>query len=241
MTSPLSAARQSLRDRVLAVARGLDEEAISRRTAIDAVLPMHRASALNLAHYLSLRRHDVRGLQRELAAIGLSSLGRCEGHVHDTVDRLGSWLAGDGDAAVSASGGDYPDSGAAEHLLHANARALLGPRPKDRHVYIMVTAPAAADATGEWADSLLEAGANLLRINAAHETPREWDRIAATFRDRAAAMGVPVRVLVDLPGPKLRAEIRQFEPSVVHVPRIKDAFGRTVGATRVGLVGEYIG
>jgi pyruvate kinase len=36
-------------------------------------------SALNLAHYLALRRRDVRPLQRRLMALGLSSLGRSEG------------------------------------------------------------------------------------------------------------------------------------------------------------------
>ena len=38
----------------------------------------HRRSARNLAHYLALRRHDVRELQSQLALLGLSSLGRTE-------------------------------------------------------------------------------------------------------------------------------------------------------------------
>src|SRR5579863_8630229 len=37
--------------------------------------------AENLAAYLALRRHDVAALQPALSAYGLSSLGRCEGHV----------------------------------------------------------------------------------------------------------------------------------------------------------------
>ena len=36
----------------------------------------HTASATNLAHYLALRRHDLRSLQEQLARMGLSSLGR---------------------------------------------------------------------------------------------------------------------------------------------------------------------
>lgn len=43
--------------------------------------PDHRGSAKNLLHYLALRRHDIRHLQSELAALGLSSLGRTEPHV----------------------------------------------------------------------------------------------------------------------------------------------------------------
>ena len=45
------------------------------------VHPDHRASARNLMDYLALRRHDIRHLQSELAALGLSSLGRTEPHV----------------------------------------------------------------------------------------------------------------------------------------------------------------
>ena len=37
-----------------------------------------RRSARNLAHYLALRRRDIRGLQLQLALLGLSSLGRTE-------------------------------------------------------------------------------------------------------------------------------------------------------------------
>jgi hypothetical protein len=40
----------------------------------------HQASAGNLLHYLALRRHDIRELQERLASMGLSSLGRTEGH-----------------------------------------------------------------------------------------------------------------------------------------------------------------
>ena len=48
----------------------------------------HRRSAQNLAHYLALRRHDIRQIQSQLAALGLSSLGRTEGHVMDTVQTV---------------------------------------------------------------------------------------------------------------------------------------------------------
>ena len=237
MNSPSPLRLHQLHDRVRELATRLDEEAEARRHDIDATLPQHRASALNLAHYLGLRRQDVRGLQLDLAAAGLSSLGRCEGHVHDTVDWLCAWLGG---AALSPSATHasqhYPDGAEAERLLHANARALFGPRPRDRHVYIMVTAPEAAEASDAWADSLIDAGANMLRINAAHGSPAEWERITITFRARAAARDIPVRVVVDLPGPKLRAEVREFEPGVIRVKRCKDALGRTLGPTEVQLV-----
>ena len=45
-------------------------------------------SARNLLHYLSLRRRDLRPLQDQLAAQGLSSLGRAESHVKASVDTI---------------------------------------------------------------------------------------------------------------------------------------------------------
>jgi pyruvate kinase len=121
---------ESLRQSVLRLARRLDDEVGKRRSSLDAALPQHRSSALNLAHYLSLRCQDVRKLQLELAAHGLSSLGRCEGHVRNTLDWLTLWLSG---ARPTGEGmrRDYPSAADGERLLHTNARALFGPRVGD--------------------------------------------------------------------------------------------------------------
>src|SRR5271168_4561097 len=50
-------------------------------------------SALNLAHYLALRRLDLRPLQRPLTALGLSSLGRLESRVLPTLLAVRSALS----------------------------------------------------------------------------------------------------------------------------------------------------
>jgi len=50
--------------------------------------PAFRPAALNLAHYLALRRRDASRLQAELSAIGLSSLGRSEAKVLASLDAV---------------------------------------------------------------------------------------------------------------------------------------------------------
>ena len=50
--------------------------------------PAYRKSAINLIHYLALRHQDIRTLQDELAALGLSSLGRTEAHVMSTLNSV---------------------------------------------------------------------------------------------------------------------------------------------------------
>ena len=49
--------------------------------SLQQVNPLHLESAINLVHYLGMRRRDMRPLQERLAAAGLSSLGRMESHV----------------------------------------------------------------------------------------------------------------------------------------------------------------
>jgi pyruvate kinase len=221
-----------LHARLLQLAAAIDREEDGERARIDAALPMHRASAANLAHYIGLRKQDLHRLQLELAGVGLSSLGRCEGHVRDTVRRLCAWLSSGPSEALGCAPGPV-DRAAAESLLHRNTRALFGPRPAERHVYIMVTAPDAAQATKAWAEGLVDAGADLLRINGAHESPREWRAVVAAWREAARARGRSARVIVDLPGPKLRTEITQTERTVLRFPRRKSRFGRTLAPTRL--------
>ncbi len=48
--------------------------------ALEATAPAMAKSARNLVHYLAVRAHDIRGLQADLARLGLSSLGRMEAH-----------------------------------------------------------------------------------------------------------------------------------------------------------------
>ena len=226
----------ALCERVVALQREIEAEAMRRHTQIEVALPKHRASALNLAHYVGLRRDDLRRLQLDLAEIALSSLGRCEGHVADTLERIVRWLGG----PVSDNATLKLDAAAAEKMLRENAVALFGPRPRDRHVYVMVTAPEATDISTAWADAVLEAGADVLRINAAHESPAEWEAAIGLIRRRAAALKREVRVFIDLAGPKLRGEIRHKQPFVLHLPRSKDRLGRTTAPTSVELVAHYV-
>ena len=98
-----------LRAELLVLMDAIAQEEAAQREQIDAALPQHRVSARNLAHYLALRNQDIHLLQLELAAIGLSSLGRCEGHVRDILRRLCAWLSGEMKEATSETPPDELD------------------------------------------------------------------------------------------------------------------------------------
>jgi pyruvate kinase len=229
-----------LRRQVRSVVIAIQREAVAYRSQIRNVLPGQQRSATNLAHYIGLRKQSVRQMQLDLAGLGLSSLGRSEGHVLDTFLRLEGWLETQRSGVHRQFATDPLDTNIAETILHENTHALFGPRPADRHVYVMVTAPDASEVTREWADKVLRAGANILRINAAHESPAAWRRSVDVIRARAAAAGTAVKVFVDLPGPKLRAEIRRTQAAVLHFPRRKDRLGATINSTEVLFVPVFV-
>jgi pyruvate kinase len=61
-----------------------------------------------------------------------------------------------------------------------------------------------ATASRDGVTSIIRAGANVVRVNFAHGTYAEHRRVVGWVRDVGAELGVPVAVLVDLAGPKIR-------------------------------------
>ncbi|MBK9035368.1 MAG: pyruvate kinase [Myxococcales bacterium] len=234
-----------LRDAIGGLERGLTEQAGAVEARLGAVAPDYVCSARNFVHYVGLRQHDLRALQLGLLGYGLSSLGRLEGHVLDAVgqvrQRLDDALTAPARAPAIADGPVGPTWDEAQRLLHAHTHALLGPRPPHRHVYVMVTAPSAAEVDAAWVERLLVAGMNLLRVNAAHEDEAAWLHIVTTARAVAATRQVPLRIAVDLPGPKLRTVMLTDGPRVVRWKPTRDELGQVTAPRVVALRPAVIG
>ncbi|ESR22416.1 pyruvate kinase [Lutibaculum baratangense] len=168
-----------------------------------------QVSALNFAHYLALRRRDLRGLQSQLMVYGLSSLGRLEGRVLANLDAVGGALR----AMAGEAPAHYPRPHAffrGQRLLASHAEALLGPQARPgRDVRIMVTLPSEAADEPHLLLALARAGAEAVRINCAHDDAERWERMVAGIRHAEVAVGRRMRILMDLGGPKCRtAEVR---------------------------------
>lgn len=217
------------------------------QASIDRVPEEWRESATNLVHYVALRKHDLRELQLELTQLGLSSLGRAEASVRESVRQASRRthealaLRGDKAAQQALAKQDATESSRGERLTWATAkerlrrhtREALGPRPVDREIYIMVTAPSAREASRDWLVKVLRAGMNVLRINCAHEGPAEWQRIVDALASARRTTGRECRLLMDLAGPKIRTgtvagarHIATWKPS-------RDDVGRIVAPVRV--------
>jgi len=163
--------------------------------------PGFAASALNLAHYLALRRTDLRGMQRQLMIFGMSTLGRSEGHVMATLDAVIATLSGLSGQPLARAPSDRPFV-RGERRLARNTDELFGPPRVGRAGRIMVTLGAEAADNPRVIADLAEQGADVLRINCGHGDAAEWARMIANAR--AAATVRPMRILMDIAGPKVR-------------------------------------
>jgi len=200
------------------------------------VEPAFAASARNLAHYLALRRTDIRVLQERLAWVGVSSLGRAETHVLANLDKVLGILNRLADRPWTPRTADEPvgfNSGRA--ALERHAAALLGPPPAERGVRIMVTLPAEAAGDFGLVRRLVAAGMDIARINCAHDDAPAWEAMAGHVRRASDAAGRPVRILMDLAGPKLRTGPIAAGPAVMKLRPARDAYGRVTAPARLVL------
>lgn len=173
------------------------------------------ASAQNLADYLALRKVELRPLQAELAALGLSSLGRCESHVLPTLNAVIAALAALGD--LPSEPGPEPAAFAeGQSLLTARRDALFGARAEGSATRIMATLPTEAAMDPMLVQRLVAAGADCLRINCAHDGPEVWAAMIAHARASSAEAGRTLRIAMDLAGPKVRTQTVVPEDARLH-------------------------
>lgn len=175
-------------------------------SAINNVPPAYRDSARNLAHYLALRRSDVRELQDELHFLGLSALGRSEPCVLSTLNNVISTLnslSSQNDVhdavpstAVNARTGPL--------LLSDHAQALMGVPDAPRSARIMVTMPSEAAKDPSVIYELVASGMDIMRINTAHDNADAWRAMVSNLRSAEQQTGKKCKVYIDLGGPKFR-------------------------------------
>ncbi len=199
--------------------------------------PSYRPSARNLVHYVALRRHDIRRVQRRLSVAGVSSLGHSEAAVLANLNAVIGLLRPLAGVEANPDGEFTPPVALAEgrDILARHTRALLGVEPHKRATRIMVTLPTEAATDREFVAELIRRGMDCARINCAHDTAPEWAKMAENVRQAAKQLGEPCRILMDLGGPKVRTGRIEPGPAVVKWRPIRDRLGR-VAAPAVVLI-----
>jgi len=177
---------------------------------LNSVAPLFQDSARNLLHYLALRQSDIADLQKDLALLGLSRLGRVEAHALSSMDAVLDALH----ALVDLKRSDRVQIPAIDIRtggvhLNKHADALLGAASERHLTRIMVTMPSEAATDAGIIRELLAAGMTIMRINCAHDEPDAWLAMIEHLRAAEHELGLTCKIYADLAGPKLRTgEIR---------------------------------
>lgn len=197
--------------------------------------PAFRKSVRNLLHYLGLRNHDIRQMQEALAGLGLSSLGRSEGYVKNSLIRVRNNLARIYGIEEAGEDMDSISIFQSRQMLYSNTEALLGGKRDGRNVRIMVTL------SGEMADrydmirELMKAGMDCARINCAHDDQNTWIKIIDGINRAKKETGLSCKILMDLAGLKLRTGSISPGPRVIRIKARRDFMGKLIGPARIWL------
>jgi len=180
--------------------------------------PSHRQCGRNLVHYLSVRQHDIRELQYQLHALGLSSLGRMEAYVLPTIDavllalhRLADRTPPDIELQTSYEGFQ---TGRAH--LDRNTAALFGEFESARQPRIMVTMPSEGAERYKLILELVQAGMDVMRINCSKDDQETWTKMIEHLRQAEQETGRSCKIQMDLAGPNPRTGPLEAKPTVLH-------------------------
>ncbi|MTI31319.1 pyruvate kinase [Xanthovirga aplysinae] len=172
---------------------------------IDLINSNFRKSAINLIHYLALRKVDLSSLQEGLRALGVSRLGQVEKHVMANLIRLDHTLSLiRNKKPVVDEPLDFISYEEGAELLNGHTLSLLGNPQEERRARIMVTIPTEVAWNRDFAVQLISSGMDVARINCAHDDQAVWEKMIRNIREAEKQCNRKVTVFIDLAGPKLR-------------------------------------
>lgn len=202
---------------------------------LEKVHPEYKKSALNLIHYLALRKEDIRELQKSLGELGISRLGRAESHVMASVLAVKNLLRRLLENVKLEPEKPPISFKMGKKLLKKNTTALLGKKLKGSSIRIMVTLPAEAASDPGLVFHLVSEGMNCARINCAHDGPDIWKKMIDNINKAKKKTGRNCKICMDLGGPKLRTGAMIPGPGILHLRPERDNLGNVTAPALVWL------
>lgn len=166
-------------------------------------------SMQNLQAYLKLRSLDITKLQNQLASIGLSSLGRAQSCVINSVNQdifiLSQLLNKEYNQTQNDINAlNYDD---AKAIMIKNCEVFGNTEKEDKFkTRVMVTLPSEAADSPVLIEKLIRNGASVLRINTAHDNADTWNQMAQFIKNENKKQNKDTKIYVDLAGPKNRTQ-----------------------------------
>ena len=108
--------------------------------------------------------------------------------------------------------------------MQANTHALLGGTADHGGGRILVTLPAEAAQDPGYMLEIARRGADVVRINCAHDDADTWAAMIENTRKAGDAVGRRIPVLMDIAGPKFRIGKVKRQPASVCWPAIGSAW-----------------
>jgi len=204
------------------------------------VHPSLRHGAKNLVHYLALRQSDIRALQEDLAALGLSSLGRAERDVMASIHAVQSAMSRPPQNTDNGEIDDRESQIPSEARNDEHRKAVLGRCPGDRDTSIMVTLPTEAASDDFLIPEMLAAGMNIARINCARDNESVWAAMIKKVKSACENSDSECRIFMDLAGPKIRTGDLEPGPRVIHIRPRRDPLGRILAPRHIRFIPEDV-
>lgn len=162
-------------------------------------------SIKNLQAYISLRSQDISELQNKLTNIGLSSLGRSQSCVINSLNQdifiLSKLL--NKKYIQTQNDKDTLNFDDAKTIMLKNSE-VFGKSSDTFKTKIMVTLPSEASDDENLIGDIISKGASVLRINTAHDNATVWNKMAQKIKDENKKQNKDTKIYVDLAGPKNR-------------------------------------
>lgn len=178
----------------------------SRSKNIKTADPDAALSLENMYHYLKFRSIDSTLLQERLIKLGLSSLGRSHPHLLDSINQIIIVLAKLKRLHYKKNTPklDYDKA----YKILQNKLKIFGDVEEENYVElktkIMITLPANAVYDENLIPLFYQSGADVFRINTAHDNLYAWEKMAGEIRSLEMQNMRKPKIYVDLAGPKIR-------------------------------------
>jgi len=196
---------------------------------IKSVHPNHRAGALNLIHYLSLRTFKLAETQQLIYELGFPDITGFNAHTMWSLLNLKQLIecsaANHTKKATDRKASKAVSLASAAKNLRKNTCSLFGKKPRGRRTRIMVTMPQRTIEDEKYVRRLVKAGMDIARINCAHDEADDWRKMVENIRKANEKSAKPTLVSFDLAGPKIRTGAVVSGPDVVRVKPGKDELG----------------
>lgn len=166
----------------------------------------NKESYRNLYNYVNLRKLDLTPLQNSLTNVGLSSLGRSQSCILNSLNQnlyvLSKLLGREFD--LSQEEKEAIDFDKARSIIMNNNKIFTEHTDTAFKTRVMVTLPSEAKDSPKLIADLIKNGASVFRINTAHDDKDAWNKMASYIKEENEKQNKDAKIYVDLAGPKNR-------------------------------------